>query len=62
MRLQVRRPGSTTYTTIKTVRTDAYGYLRTTATAKATGYWRWSYASSSTVAYVSATGDKVAVR
>lgn len=62
VRLQFRKPGSSTYTTIKTVKTDRYGYLRTTVTAKATGYWRWSYAGSSTVAYVSAAGDKVTVK
>jgi hypothetical protein len=62
VRLQFRRAGSSTYTTVKTVWTDGHGYLRATATATATGYWRWSYAGNGSVASVSATGDKVALR
>jgi 5-hydroxyisourate hydrolase-like protein (transthyretin family) len=62
VRLQFRKSGSSTYTTVKTGYTDAKGYLKTTTTAKAAGYWRFSYAGSSTVASVSATGDHVALR
>lgn len=62
VRLQFRKYGSSTYSTVKTVHTDAYGYLRTTTTAGAAGYWRWSYAGSATVASVSATGDYVALK
>ncbi|BEL12796.1 hypothetical protein Q0Z83_109870 [Actinoplanes sichuanensis] len=62
VRLQFRRAGSSTYTTIKTVWTDGYGYLRTTTKATAAGYWRWSYAGNGSVASVSATGDGVALK
>jgi hypothetical protein len=62
VKLQFRKPGSSTYTTIKTVSTDASGNLKTTAVAQARGYWRWSYAGSSTVSSVSATGDYVALK
>ncbi|SDS30573.1 hypothetical protein SAMN04489717_2270 [Actinopolymorpha singaporensis] len=62
VQMQFRKAGSSTYVTVKTVYTDANGYLKTTATAGATGYWRWSYAGSSTVASVSAAGDYVALK
>ncbi|MFJ9564550.1 hypothetical protein ACIRQQ_31500 [Streptomyces fuscichromogenes] len=62
VKLQFRKSGSTTYTTIKTVRTDTTGHLHTTVTAKAAGHWRWSYAGSDTVASVNAAGDGVALR
>ncbi|TCB98882.1 hypothetical protein E0H26_05530 [Micromonospora zingiberis] len=62
VKLQFRKSGSSKYTTIKTVYTDAKGNLKTTTTAKAAGYWRFSYAGSSTVASVSAAGDHVALK
>ncbi|MFD2082821.1 hypothetical protein SAMN05421678_11887 [Actinopolymorpha cephalotaxi] len=62
VKLQFRKAGSSTYGTIKTSYTDANGYLKTTTTAGATGYWRWSYPGSSTVASVSAAGDYVALK
>ncbi|MGW5636555.1 hypothetical protein [Streptomyces sp. NPDC003832] len=62
VKLQFRKSGSSTYTTVKTVTTDSAGYLTTTTTANAAGYWRWSYAGSSTVASVNATGDGVALK
>ncbi|MFF7881142.1 hypothetical protein ACFZDJ_24620 [Streptomyces sp. NPDC007896] len=62
VKLQFKKSGSTTYTTIKTVRTNATGYLSTTTTANAAGYWRWSYAGSDTVASVNAAGDGVVLK
>jgi 5-hydroxyisourate hydrolase-like protein (transthyretin family) len=62
VKLQFRKAGSSTYTTLKTVTTDSAGYLKTTATANAAGYWRWSYAGSSTVASVNAAGDYAALK
>ncbi|WP_328450212.1 hypothetical protein OG780_20335 [Streptomyces sp. NBC_00386] len=62
VKLQFRKTGSSTYTTIKTVRTDATGRLSTTTTANATGYWRWSYAGNDTVASVNATADGVSLK
>ncbi|MGV9557286.1 hypothetical protein [Streptomyces sp. NPDC003522] len=62
VKLQFRKSGSSTYTTVKTVRTDATGRLSTTTTAKAAGYWRWSYAGSGTVASVNATADGVSLK
>ncbi len=62
VKLQFRKSGSSTYTTVKTVYTDAKGYLKTTTTSKAAGYWRFSYAGNATVASVSAAGDHVALK
>ncbi|MFF7975300.1 DUF5707 domain-containing protein [Streptomyces sp. NPDC007905] len=62
VKLQFRKAGTTTYTTIKTVYTDSYGNLKTTTTANYDGYWRFSFAGTSTTPAVSATGDYVDVR
>ncbi|MDL2080072.1 hypothetical protein QNN03_26880 [Streptomyces sp. GXMU-J15] len=62
VKLQFRKSGSSTYTTVKTVTTDSAGYLSTTTTASAAGYWRWAYAGNSTVASVKAAGDGVALK
>ncbi|MEU1601116.1 hypothetical protein ABZ468_52645 [Streptomyces sp. NPDC005708] len=62
VKLQFRKAGTTTYTTIKTVYTDSYGNLKTTATANYSGYWRYSFAGTSTTPAVSATGVYVGVK
>ncbi|WP_031169256.1 hypothetical protein [Streptomyces durhamensis] len=62
VQLQFRKAGSSTYTTVKTVTTDAYGNLKTTTTAAYDGYWRFSFAGTSTTPAVSATGDYVDVQ
>lgn len=62
VKLQFKKSGSTTYTTVKTIRTDSTGRLSTTTTANAAGYWRWSYAGNDAVASVNATGDGVALK
>ncbi|MGW4568909.1 calcium-binding protein [Streptomyces sp. NPDC004561] len=62
VKLQFRKKGSSTYTTLKTVKADAKGNLRTTTTATADGYYRFSFAGNSTTSAVSATGDFVDVR
>ncbi|WP_189263409.1 hypothetical protein [Streptomyces fuscichromogenes] len=62
VKLQFRKSGSTTYTTVKTVRTNATGHLNTKVTANAAGRWRWSYAGSDTVASVNAASDGVSLR
>ncbi|MEU0049451.1 calcium-binding protein [Streptomyces sp. NPDC006184] len=62
VKLQYRKSGSSTYTTLKTVTADSQGNLRTTTTASADGYYRYSFAGNSTTAAVSATGDFVDVK
>ncbi|MEV0175031.1 hypothetical protein AB0I00_28420 [Streptomyces sp. NPDC050803] len=61
-KLQFRPAGSSSYTTVKTVKADVYGKLSTTVTASADGYWRWNFAGTSTTPAVKATGDFVDVR
>ncbi|WP_413758531.1 hypothetical protein [Streptomyces sp. MMBL 11-3] len=62
VKLQFRKKGTSTYTTVKTVTTDGSGSLKTTVKASTDGYWRYSFAASSTTASVNATGDYVDVR
>ncbi|KOG33029.1 hypothetical protein [Streptomyces resistomycificus] len=62
VKLQFRKAGTNTYTTVKTVSTNNYGNLSTTVTASADGYWRWSFAGTSTTSAASAAGDYVDVR
>ncbi|UUU23046.1 hypothetical protein [Streptomyces sp. DSM 40750] len=62
VKLQFRKAGTSTYTTIKTVYSDAYGNVKATGTATYDGYWRLSFAGTTTTAPVNATGDYVDVQ
>ncbi|MBT2505488.1 calcium-binding protein [Streptomyces sp. ISL-98] len=62
VKLQFRKAGTTTYSTVKTVNTSSTGALSTTVTASTDGYWRWSFAGTSTTPAVSAAGDFVDVQ
>lgn len=62
VKLQFRKAGTTTYTTVKTVDSDSSGNVKATATAQYDGYWRLSFAGTTTTPAVSATGDYVDVR
>jgi hypothetical protein len=62
VKLQFRKAGTSTYTTVKTVYSDQYGNLKATATAQYDGYWRFSFAGTTTTPAVSATGDIVDVQ
>ncbi|MYX97364.1 hypothetical protein GT045_21715, partial [Streptomyces sp. SID486] len=62
VKLQFRKKGSSAYTTLKTVRTNSAGSLKTTAKATADGYYRFSFAGTTTTAAVSAAGDFVDVK
>ncbi|MEU8981399.1 calcium-binding protein [Streptomyces sp. NPDC058251] len=61
VKLQFRKAGTTTYSTVKTVTSGTGGTLKTTTTAVADGYWRWSFTGTSTTGAVNATGDYVHV-
>jgi hypothetical protein len=61
-KLQFRKAGTSTYTTVRTVNADSAGYLRTTVTANADGYWRWTFGETATTGGASAAGDYVDVR
>ncbi|MET7287824.1 DUF5707 domain-containing protein [Streptomyces sp. NPDC005573] len=62
VQLQFRKKSSSSYTTLKTVKTDSKGNLKTTTTATADGYYRFVFAGNSTTPAVSAAGDLVDVR
>ncbi|MFI1004845.1 hypothetical protein ACIP10_12210 [Streptomyces galbus] len=62
VKLQFRKKGSSTYTTVKTIKTSSTGTLKTTVKATADGYFRYSFAGTSTTPAVSAAGDFVDVR
>lgn len=62
VKLQFRKAGTSTYTTVKTVTSSSTGSLKTSVTASADGYWRYSFAGTSTTPAVSAAGDYVDVR
>ncbi|MEU6366347.1 hypothetical protein ABZ876_11435 [Streptomyces sp. NPDC046931] len=62
VKLQFRKKGSSTYTTLKTIKTDTYGNLKTTVTASTDGYFRYSFAGTTTTPAVNAAGDFVDVK
>ncbi|MFD4558898.1 hypothetical protein ACFWP5_32045 [Streptomyces sp. NPDC058469] len=62
VKLQFRKKNATTYTTVKTIKTSSTGALKTTVKATVDGYFRYSFAGTSTTPAVNATGDYVDVR
>ncbi len=62
VKLQFRKKGTDTYTTVKTVKTNSTGELKTTVKATVDGYFRYSFAGTTTTPAVNATGDFVDVR
>ncbi|MET7676912.1 hypothetical protein [Streptomyces seoulensis] len=62
VQLQFVKKGSTTWSTLKTVKTDANGKLKTTVTASVDGAFRYVYAGVSTTAAVTSGGDAVDVQ
>ncbi|QOV37560.1 hypothetical protein IM697_03770 [Streptomyces ferrugineus] len=62
VKLQFRKKNSDTYTTVKTIRTNATGNLKTTVTATRDGYFRFVFGGTTTTPAVKATGDFVDVR
>ena len=62
VKLQFRKSGSSTYTTLKTVKTNSTGNLKTTTTATVDGYFRYAFAGTTTTPATTATGDYVDVK
>ncbi|MEU5363277.1 DUF5707 domain-containing protein [Streptomyces sp. NPDC005925] len=62
VKLQFRKKDSSTYSTVKTIKTNSTGNLSTTVTAATDGYWRWSFAGTTTTPAVNAAGDFVDVQ
>ncbi|MFE9453899.1 hypothetical protein [Streptomyces sp. NPDC006739] len=60
--LQYRKRGSHTYSTLKTVTSGTGGALKTTTTATAAGYYRFSFAADATTAAATSAGAYVDVR
>ncbi|MGW3592496.1 hypothetical protein [Streptomyces fungicidicus] len=61
-KLQFRKAGTSTYTTVKTVRANSTGSLKTTVTATTDGYWRWTFGETATTGGATAAGDYVDVQ
>jgi hypothetical protein len=62
VKLQFRKAGSSTYTTVKTIKSNSTGGLKTTVTASTDGYYRYSFAGTPTTPPANAPGDFVDVR
>ncbi|WP_405389341.1 DUF5707 domain-containing protein [Streptomyces sp. NBC_01102] len=62
VKLQFRKKTSTAYTTVKTIKSSSTGALKTTVKASVDGYWRYSFAGTSTTPTVTAAGDFVDVK
>ncbi|AYC40438.1 DUF5707 domain-containing protein [Streptomyces griseorubiginosus] len=62
VKLQFRKKDSNTYTTVKTVKTNSKGDLKTTVKATVDGFYRWSFAGTSTTPAVNAAGDFIDVK
>jgi hypothetical protein len=62
VKLQFKKKGTSTYETLKTVTTDSRGNLKTTTKATADGYFRYSFAGTSTTPAVVSAADYVDVK
>ncbi|OIJ64084.1 hypothetical protein [Streptomyces mangrovisoli] len=62
VKLQFRKIGTSTYTTVKTVKSASAGALKAAVTASVDGYWRWSYAGNSTTGTVKTAGTYIDVK
>ncbi|MFE7751796.1 DUF5707 domain-containing protein [Streptomyces sp. NPDC057428] len=62
VKLQFRKKTSSTYSTVKTIKTSSTGTLKTTVKASVDGYWRYSFAGTSTTPTATAAGDFVDVK
>ncbi len=62
VKLQFKKAGAASYSTVKTVKTGDTGQLSTKVTATAAGSWRWYFPGTTTTARVVSTGDAVALK
>ncbi|MFE9678448.1 hypothetical protein ACFYO5_30805 [Streptomyces sp. NPDC006259] len=62
VKLQFRKKGASAYTTVKTIKTTTTGALRTTVKATVDGYFRFTFAGTSTTPAATAAGDFIDVR
>ncbi|MEU8957350.1 calcium-binding protein [Streptomyces sp. NPDC048518] len=61
VKLQYKKKGASSYTTLKTIKSDTKGNLKTTVKASADGYFRYVFAGTSTTPAVTSTSDFVDV-
>ncbi|GGV54176.1 calcium-binding protein [Streptomyces longisporoflavus] len=61
VKLQYKKKGAASYSTLKTITSDSKGNLKTTVTASADGYYRYVFAGTSTTPAVTSTSDFVDV-
>ncbi|MEU4090975.1 calcium-binding protein [Streptomyces sp. NPDC026673] len=62
VQLQFRKKGTSTYKTVKTVKSSSTGALKTTVTASTDGYWRYNFVGTSTTGTAVSTSDFVDVK
>ncbi|WAL96215.1 calcium-binding protein [Streptomyces sp. Je 1-369] len=62
VKLQYKKKGASSYTTLKTIKSDTKGNLKTTVKASADGYFRYVFAGTSTTPSVTSAADFVDVR
>ncbi|MGW6058357.1 DUF5707 domain-containing protein [Streptomyces sp. NPDC055189] len=62
VKLQYKKKGAASYSTLKTITSDTKGNLKTTVKATADGYYRYVFAGTSTTPAVTSTSDFVDVR
>ncbi|WJV47962.1 calcium-binding protein [Streptomyces flavofungini] len=62
VKLQFKKKGASAYTTVKTVKSDRKGNLKTTVKASVDGTFRYVFAGTSTTPAVTSAGDAVDVR
>ncbi|MFD0415759.1 calcium-binding protein [Streptomyces sp. NPDC127108] len=62
VRLQFKKKGASAFTTVKTVKSDSKGNLKTTVKASVDGTFRFVFAGTSTTPAVTSAGDAIDVR
>ncbi|MGW2044948.1 hypothetical protein ACWCPF_07165 [Streptomyces sp. NPDC001858] len=62
VKLQFRKKGSSTYSTVKTIKSSTSGGLKTTVKATVDGYYRFTYAGNATTPAFNAAGDYIDVK
>ncbi|MGH4029590.1 calcium-binding protein [Actinomycetota bacterium Odt1-20B] len=62
VKLQFKKKGASSYSTLKTVKSGSKGALKTTVKASADGTFRYSFAGTSTTPAVNSAGDAIDVR
>ncbi|MEU5040306.1 hypothetical protein [Streptomyces griseorubiginosus] len=62
VKLQFKKKGATTWSTLKTIKSSSTGALKTTVKASADGYFRYTFAGTTTTSPVNSAADYIDVR